>query len=93
MGGICLAAGALSEALHWQPEGFPEEGRAGTEQKPEEEEEKQKHTAEGTGLSSQGFLALAAFPGVSPKFPTWPFLKRCKITLPTVQVSLQKGLT
>lgn len=57
----------LGEELPWLSEGFLEEGRAGMGQKPGEEEVKQKHTVEGPGLSSQGFLALAAFPGVSQK--------------------------
>lgn len=41
--GVCLAAGALSEELRRQPEGFLEKGRAGTGQQPGEEEAKQAH--------------------------------------------------
>lgn len=61
-----------SVGLAWQPEGFLEEGSAGPGQKPGNKEPNPKHTARGH-VSSQGLLALAAFPGVLPEFPTWPF--------------------
>ena len=43
-------------------------------------------------FSSQGFLALAAFPGVFPKFPIWSFLKQCKAALFAVLAGLRKAL-
>lgn len=71
---ICFAAGVLGSRLHWQLEGFLEEGRAGTGHKPGDKEAEQKHTVKGgKSLSSQASWLLLHFLGFSPNFQPGPF--------------------